>query len=80
MKKSEFKKKVKQRVERLIKVRTKNGAIESEADVIAGASAVMCFVNEVFFESSYDDSMDMVPPLWVFSPMCGRSILEEHDK
>ena len=51
--------------------------LESEADLIAGASAVMGLINEMCFKSSKDDSMDIVPPTWFLLPMSGRSILEE---
>ena len=77
MTKAQFKKKAQKRVETLLKQRSRFGVLESEADVIAGASAVMGLVNEMCFESSKDDSMDIIPPMWFLWPMSGRSILEE---
>ena len=75
--KAQFKTKARKRVERLLKQRSRFGVLESEADLIAGASAVMGLVNELCFESSEDDSMDIIPPMWFICPMSGRSIVEE---
>ena len=80
MTKAEFKAKAQKRIETLLKDRTRFNVIESEADVVSGASAVMGLVNEFFFKSSKDDSMDIIPPLWFIAPMSGRSIGEELKK
>ena len=80
MTKAEFKAEAKARVEALLKVRSSLGVIESEADIIAGVAVVMGLVNESFFESSKDDAMNIIPPLWFLCPMSGRSIVEELKK
>jgi len=77
---ADFKAKAQKRIESLLKDRTRFNVIESESDVVAGASAVMGLVNELFFESSYDNSMDIIPPMWFMWPMSGRSIVEELKK
>ena len=43
-----------------------SGALTSEADFIAGASAVFAFMNR----------MDLVSPMWIFYPMGGRDMVE----
>ena len=75
-----FKEEARKRIERLLKDRTRFNVIESEADVVAGASVIMGLVNESFFGSSPDDSMNIIPPLWFIAPMSGRSIVEELKK
>ena len=80
MTKAEFKAEAQKRVENCLMERARLGAIESEADMIAGVSVVMGLVNESFFESSYDNSMDIIPPMWFMWPMSGRSIVEELKK
>ena len=80
MTKAEFKAEATARVEALLKDRTRFNVIESEADVIAGASVVMGLINESLFESSKDDSMSIIPPLWFIAPMSGRSIVKELKK
>ena len=77
---ADFKEKAQKRIETLLKDRTRFNVIESEADVVAGASVIMGLVNEFFFKSSKDDSMDIIPPLWFIAPMSGRSIVEELKK
>ena len=73
--KSSFKEEASKRIEALLKARTRLGSLESECDVIAGASAVMGLVNEMFFKASHDNSMDIIPPLWILGPMSGRSVV-----
>jgi len=63
----------------LLKERHSSGALESEADFLAGAMLMLTLVNMEFYGSTYDESMDIVPPMWVFGPMCGRSLLDEDD-
>ena len=81
MTKDEFKKEAQDKVETLLLNREKYGSLESEADFLAGATIVMCLVNELFFDgkndSGRDTSMNIVPPLWSIYPMCGRSLVEE---
>ena len=77
---ADFKAKAQKRIESLLKDRTRFNVIESEADVVSGASVIMGLVNESLFESSKGDSMDIIPPLWLMAPMSGRSIVEELKK
>ena len=54
-------------IEHLLVSRAQRGSLESEVDFIAGAGAVFAFLNR----------MDLVPPMWIFWPLGGRSIVEE---
>ncbi len=60
-------KKFKKFVEHLLVSRRHHGVLKSEADFIAGASAVFAFMNR----------MDLVSPLWVFFPMSGRNMVDQ---
>jgi len=75
--KDKFKSTVKERVEKVGKIRLKDGACESEADFFAGAMAVMLVINEMYFGSDDDNLMDIVPPMWFIGPMSGRSLKDD---
>ena len=59
-------KRFKKYVEHLLVARRHHGVLKSEADFIAGASAVFAFMNR----------MDLVSPMWIFYPMGGRDMVE----
>ena len=61
----------------LLRERHNSGALESEADFFAGAMLILSLVNREFYGASYEESMDIVPPMWVIGPMSGQSLLEE---
>ena len=63
----------------VLKQRNRNRTLKSEADFLSGAMSMLALVNMEFYGSSYDDSMGLVPPAWVFTPMSGRSLLDEDD-
>ena len=63
----------------LLKERHANGCLESEADFLSGAMIMLILVNMECYGSTYDKSMDIVPPMWSIGPMCGRSLLDEDD-
>tara|TARA_R100001244_G_scaffold43700_1_gene39194 strand:+ start:408 stop:659 length:252 start_codon:yes stop_codon:yes gene_type:complete len=75
--KNEFLKIVIPKALTLLEERKNSGALESEADFLAGAMFVLTIVNMEFYEATYNKSMDIVPPMWVLGPMSGRSVLEE---
>lgn len=75
--KNEFLKIVIPKALTLLGERKNLGALESEADFLAGAMFVLTIVNMEFYEATYNKSMDIVPPMWVLGPMSGRSVLEE---
>ena len=80
MKKHDFKIRVRDEVERTLKSRLKRGTCDSEVDYLCGAMAVLISVNQHFFKSSVDDSMDIVPVSWILSPMQGVSIIDRDEK
>ena len=77
--KNEFLKIVIPKALTLLEERKNSGALESEADFLAGAMFVLTIVNMEFYEATYNKSMDIVPPMWSIGPMCGRSLLDEDD-
>ena len=77
IKKNTFKLKAGIKVTSLLRERHNSGALESEADFFAGAMLILSLVNREFYGASYEESMDIVPPMWVIGPMSGRSLLEE---
>jgi hypothetical protein len=76
MTKSEFKKEAQKRVEDTLRRREEFGTLNDEPDFLAGAMSVMILVNEKFFGTSYEKSMDIVSPVWVFAPIRGDSVLD----
>tara|TARA_R100000306_G_scaffold29847_1_gene32659 strand:- start:284 stop:532 length:249 start_codon:yes stop_codon:yes gene_type:complete len=77
--KDKFREKAIEQGLRVLKQRNRNRTLKSEADFLSGAMCMLALVNMEFYGSSYDDSMGLVPPSWVFTPMSGRSLLEEDD-
>ena len=77
--KDKFRKKAIKDAMTLLKVRHANGCLKSEADFLGGAMLMLALVNVEFYGSTYDKSMDIVPPMWSIGPMCGRSLLDEDD-
>jgi|TARA_R110000765_G_scaffold62673_1_gene121618 hypothetical protein len=61
----------------LLEERKNSRALESEADFLAGAMFVLTIVNMEFYEATHNESMNIVPPMWIFGPMSGRSVLDE---
>jgi len=74
MKKDKFKHEVINEVEKVLLDRVRNNVCKSEADYLAGAMVVMAMINREYFGSTYDNSMDICPPLWTIYPMSGRSV------
>ena len=77
MDKQQIRNKAQDVITELLRSRKDNGALESEIDVLVGASAILNLVNQECFGASEDESMDIVPPAFIFGPMSGRSLLEE---
>jgi hypothetical protein len=77
--KDKFRKKAIENAMTLLKERHANGCLESEADFLSGAMIILILVNMECYGSTYDKSMDIVPPMWSIGPMCGRSLLDEDD-
>tara|TARA_R100001530_G_C4291761_1_gene148208 strand:- start:403 stop:717 length:315 start_codon:yes stop_codon:yes gene_type:complete len=63
---------VQKSVEEMLVSKQKNGTIKSEIDEAVFLCGAMTVIHQVF--SSTPDSMDSVPPMWVFSGMSGRSV------
>ena len=77
MGKEEMRTKIVQKVEDTLKARDKSGALKDECDFLAGAMTVLQQVNMLIYDSTEKDSMEIVPPMWMLLPMCGRSVIEE---
>jgi len=75
--KDKFRNTVKDYVEKVGKIRLKDGVCESEADYFAGAMAVMFIVNEMYFGADPDNVADITPPMWFIGPMSGRSLEDD---
>jgi len=76
-KKKDLQRKIVDTVEATLKGRDITGALENECDYIAGAMAVMQTINVELFNSTVDQSMDIIPPMWIICPASGRSLLDE---
>jgi hypothetical protein len=60
----------------VLRARQKNHALESEADYLAGAMAVL---NHVFPNQDGPDKMsNEIPVAWIMFPMAGRSVLDAY--
>lgn len=60
----------------LLRARQRTGSLESEADFLAGAMAV---INYVFpHEEGSDKLSDDIPVAWIMFPMAGRSVLDAY--
>lgn len=75
--KETLKKTVKNKVESTLIARNKSTALNDECDFLAGAMTVLQQVNVLLYDSTEKESMDIVPPMWIFLPMSGRSIIKE---
>lgn len=75
--KETLKKTVKGKVENTLIARKKSSALKDECDFLAGAMTVLQQVNVLLYESTDEESMDIIPPMWIFLPMSGRSIIKE---
>ena len=75
--KEEMRTKIQQRVEDTLKARDDSGALKDECDFLCGAMTVLGIVNQIFYDATEEESMGVVPPLWILGPMSGRSVLEE---
>jgi len=64
-------------VEKQLRGRHKNKVLKDEVDFFAGAISAMMVVNEVFFDSTPEDIMDICPPMWLIGPMAGRSYIRK---
>ena len=76
------------RLKELYRARKESGALESEADLIAGASAMLQLLNEITFSPSYadtteykekDNELTLCPPAWFFLIFSGRGLGELYD-
>ena len=63
-------------VEDRLKERIDSGALENECDYLVGAMVVMATIEQRLYGVEYEKSMGCVPPLWLFGPMRGESILD----
>lgn len=60
----------------LLRARQRHGALESEADYLAGAMSV---INHLFPHEDGPDKMSPhIPVAWVMFPMAGRSVLDAY--
>tara|TARA_R110000824_G_scaffold10990_2_gene47944 strand:+ start:903 stop:1235 length:333 start_codon:yes stop_codon:yes gene_type:complete len=70
--KKEFKANVQEYVEKQLEGRDKQNNLKDEVDFFAGAMSVLVVVNEMFFDSKPDDTMNLAPIMWILGPMSGR--------
>tara|TARA_Y100000361_G_scaffold45822_1_gene39652 strand:+ start:318 stop:566 length:249 start_codon:yes stop_codon:yes gene_type:complete len=68
---------IKDKVEDTLIQRKNTSALKDECDFLAGAMTVLQQINIHIYESTEEDSMGIVPPMWLLLPMCGRSVIEE---
>lgn len=60
----------------VLRARQKNQALESEADFLAGAMAV---INHMFPNQDGPDKLSSeIPVVWIMYPMAGRSVLDAY--
>lgn len=60
----------------VLRARQKNQALESEADFLAGAMAV---INHMFPNQDGPDKLSLeIPVVWIMYPMAGRSVLDAY--
>jgi len=67
------------RLRELYLARKESGALRDEADLIAGASAMLQLLNEISFSPSKDNELTLVPPAWFFLIFSGRGLGELYD-
>ncbi len=81
------------RLRELYLARKESGALESEADLVAGASAMLSLLKEIAFQKeSYlhklddststppeDNNLSLCPPAWFFLIYSGRGLGELYD-
>lgn len=76
------------RLKELYRARKNSGALRDEADLIAGASAMLQLLNEIAFAPSYADTTEyeekeneltLCPPAWFFLIFSGRGLGELYD-
>lgn len=75
--KATLQKTVKGKVEDTLIARSESSALKDECDFLAGAMTVLQQINVLLYESTEKESMDIIPPMWMLLPMCGRSVIEE---
>ena len=63
----------------LYRARKENGILENEADLVAGASAMLQLLNEITFNPEEGEEMSLVPPSWLFLLFSGRGLGELYD-
>ena len=67
------------RLRELYRARKESGALRDEADLMAGASAMLQLLNEITFSPSKDNELTLVPPAWFFLIFSGRGLGELYD-
>ena len=63
----------------LYRARKNSGALESGADLVAGASAMLQVLNEITFNPDEDNKLSLCPPAWFFLIFSGRGLGELYD-
>ena len=77
--KKQIREQANERLGDLFRSRKRNGAIESEADLVAGASAMLQIVNEITFSPEDGKELSLVPPAWFLCIFSGRGLSELYD-
>ena len=77
--KKQIREQANERLGDLFRSRKLNGAIESEADLVAGASAMLQIVNEITFSPEDGQELSLVPPAWFLCIFSGRGLSELYD-
>lgn len=78
--KAQIRKKADEAFGDLFRGRTENGVLENEADLVAGASAMLKLLNEIAFNPKEGEEMSLVPASWLFLLFSGRGLGEIYDK
>ena len=68
---------MKKKVEQVLIDRDRSGALKDECDYLVGAMTVLAQINVLIYNTPVEESMEIVPPIWMLGPMSGRSVLEE---
>ena len=68
---------MKKKVEQVLIDRDRSGALKDECDYLVGAMTVLAHINVLIYNTPVEESMEIVPPIWMLGPMSGRSVLEE---
>mgnify|MGYP003660954148 FL=1 len=74
--KAQIRKKADEAFGDLFRGRTENGVLENEADLVAGASAMLKLLNEIAFNPEEGEEMSLVPASWLFLLFSGRGLGE----